>query len=77
MADRICYHAGESYMDGDEFAVIKVTENQPGYVVVMSFVRPSYAKMYADSANADLGRSADDVLDIRTSSIVLTMGDRS
>lgn len=75
--NRMCYHADESFFSKDtgKYQLIIVTENEPGYTVASEWGSLDNAKAKAQILNAANGLSADDVLNIRTSSMAASFGD--
>jgi hypothetical protein len=70
VSNRLALHADESYMDGEMFVLILVTENEPGYQPLDS-LWPDLAKAqaFAKERNEKMGLSEKDVLDILSSSM--------
>lgn len=66
-----CYHADESFQDDlGRYLVIRVDENEAGYLIRNRCATLAEAVSQAKAQNDELGLSDDDVLNIRTSSMV-------
>lgn len=73
MTTRIAYHADESYYADGKFLLIRVTENEAGYDVAQGgFSTVEDALAVATRANDAAGLTANDVLDIRVSSMAVS-----
>ena len=72
--NRYCYYTNDSFAEDDRhmgmvYWVVKVTENEPGYVRAMPCNSQEKADVLAMTRNTILGISQDDVLDIVASSM--------
>jgi hypothetical protein len=71
MANKTILHADESFVDPESrnFQVVAITDNEPGYRVVSDWPTLDEAKDQVDAYNANLGLTADEILDIRVRSM--------
>lgn len=75
---RFCYHADESFFDGDRggYLLVKITENEPGYDILSADQQLDHVREVARVHNDRLGLTKDDVLDIRSSSMAASRSRR-
>lgn len=69
---RIAFHADESFVDREfpgRFVVAAITEGEPGYVVAASYATVESAIEEASRRNNQAGLTAEEVLNIRASSM--------
>lgn len=72
MANRHCFHADGSFQDRETgaFNVVQIIEGEAGYYPSsLSYHRLTDAQVTARTMNTQLGLTAEDVLEIRASSM--------